>query len=283
MILAFNLTLLGDRNLVIEKPLGALMLVTLMILIFGLWDDLREISWQKQLFFQIIFSLAVFLFGVRIFYFSNPFGPGLINLGFVFSLLVSVFWIVLVMNALNWLDGLDGLSGGVTLIGALTIFFLSLKPEVYQPPMAIISLVLAGVVLGFLVFNFYPAKIIAGTTGAFFMGFLLATLAIFAGTKIATAILILVLPLIDFIWVIGERIKNKKSIFKADQNHLHHKLLEIGWSQKKITFLYYSITVLISLVALNTRTIGKLTTLLFFALIAIGFFLWLKQKTKRKI
>jgi len=280
MILAFNLALLWDENLVIERPLMVLMLATGAILILGFWDDLRELSWQKQLFFQIVIALGVVFSGVRIYYFSNPLGEGLVHLGLVVSFLLSAFWILVVMNALNWLDGIDGLSGGITLIGALTIFFLSLKPEVYQPPIAIISLVLAGTILGFLVFNFYPAKIIAGTTGSLFMGFLLATLAIFAGTKIATAILILALPLIDFVWVIGERIRSKKSIFKADQRHLHHKLLGIGWSQKKIIAYFYGVTILIALVALNTRAMGKILTLSLCAFIVVVFLLWINRKIK---
>ncbi len=280
MILAFNLVLLLDKNLIIEKSLMVLMIATGAILILGFWDDLRELSWQKQLFFQIIIALGVAFYGVRIYYFSNPLGEGLIHLSLIVSLLLSAFWILVVMNALNWLDGIDGLSGGVTLIGSLTIFFLSLKPEVYQPPMAIISLVLAGAVLGFLVFNFYPAKIIAGTTGALFMGFLLATLAIFAGTKIATAILILALPLIDFVWVIGERMRNKKSIFKPDQRHLHHKLLEMGWSQKKIVGYFYGVTILIAIVALNTRAMGKILTIVFCAFIVVVFLSWINRKIK---
>ena len=280
MILAFNLALLLDKNLIIEKGLGGIMLASGAILIFGFLDDLRELSWKKQLAFQILLAFFVAFMGVRIYYFANPFGMGMVNLGLFASYGMVIFWIVLVMNALNWLDGIDGLSGGVTLIGALTIFFLSLKPEVYQPPMAIISLVLAGASLGFLVFNFYPSKIIAGTTGSMFMGFLLAVLAIFAGTKIATAILILALPLIDFLWVIGERIKNKNSIFNPDQNHLHYKLLELGWSQKKVNACFYLITLFFAIIALNTRALGKFLTLIIFSLVAIIFLVWVNKKTK---
>jgi len=281
MILAFNLTLFLDKNLVIERELAGLMLATGMILIFGFWDDLKELSWKKQLFFQFLLAAFVIFCGVKIYYFTDPFGQGLISLGVGASFVLVVLWIVLVINAMNWLDGIDGLSGGVTLIGALTIFFLSLKPEVYQPPMAIISLTLAGTALGFLVFNFYPARIIAGTTGSMFMGFLLATLAIFAGTKIATAILILALPLIDFIWVIGERMRNKKSIFKPDQRHLHHKLLELGWSQKKIDGYFYAVTLLFAIIALNTRALGKILTLTLFVLVATFFLFWINKKTKK--
>jgi len=282
MILAFNITLLLDKNLVIEKPLIGLMLATGAILIFGLWDDFRELSWKKQLCFQVVIVTFIFFCGLRIYYFSNPLGEDLINLGIISSFLLMFFWILVVMNAMNWFDGIDGLSGGVTLIGALTIFLLSLKPDVYQPPMAIMSLALAGTTLGFLVFNFYPARIIAGTTGSLFMGFVLASLAIFAGTKIATSILILSLPLIDFIWVIGQRLKNKKSIFEADKSHLHHKLMELGWSQKKIALYFYGFTILIAFVALNTRAMGKVLTLILSVILMIIFLVWINQKIKNK-
>jgi len=283
MILAFNGTLLLDKNLVIEKPLAGLMVVTVAILIFGLWDDFRELSWKKQICFQVAIATFIFFCGLRIYYFSNPIGEGLLNLGIISSFLLMIFWFLIVMNSMNWLDGIDGLSGGVTLIGALTIFLLSLKPDVYQPPMAIMSLALAGVALGFLVFNFYPARIIAGTTGSLFMGFVLASLAIFAGTKIATSILILALPLIDFVWVIGQRLKNKKSIFKADQSHLHYRLMELGWSQKKIALYFYSFTIVIALVALNTKAIGKALALIIIAFLMIVFFIWINQKAKNRL
>jgi len=123
-------------------------------------------------------------------------------------------------------------------------------------------MIVAGTALGFLIFNFYPSRILAGTSGSMFMGFILAVLAIFAGTKIATSILVMSIPVIDFIWVIGERIKNKKSIFQPDMFHVHYKLLSLGWSQKKTAFYFYAVTILISVVALNTRFIGKTITLL---------------------
>jgi UDP-GlcNAc:undecaprenyl-phosphate GlcNAc-1-phosphate transferase len=168
---------------------------------------------------------------------------------------------VLLINATNWLDGIDGLSGGVSIISASTILVLSLRSEVNQPPIAIICSIFIGAVLGFLIFNFNPAKIMAGTSGSMFMGFMLAVMAIFAGTKIATALLVMAIPVIDSVWVITERIRKKRSIFRPDKAHLHFKLLDLGWSQKKICFYYYVITVIIAAIALNTRVIGKSITL----------------------
>ena len=266
MVGAFNLAILLNKDLVITPELAGFMLASVVLMLVGIRDDMRELFWKTQLFFQMAMAFFVFIVGVRIYYITNPFTGGVLNLNsggmVIFSLALVVFWVVFVINAINWIDGVDGLSGGISLISIGTIFLLSFKPEVNQPPVAIISSILFGAVLGFLIFNFNPARILAGTSGAMFLGLTLSILAVFSGTKIATAILVLVIPSIDFIWVIGERMRRKQSIFEADNNHLHHKLLEIGWSQKKIALYYYAITMLIALIALNTKSIGKSVTLI---------------------
>lgn len=285
MILAFNLSILINQDLFLPPELYGIMIATLLLMVLGTLDDFKEIIWKIQLFFQIAISLMVFIMGVRIHYVTNPMTGNILNLdtgiGPVFSILLVMFWIVMLINSMNWLDGIDGLSGGVSFIGSLTIFFLSLKPEVNQPPVAIISMIIAGSVLGFLVFNFHPSRVLAGTAGAMFMGFLLASMAIFSGTKIATAILVMAIPIIDFLWVIGERIRNKKSIFKPDKNHLHYKLLELGWSQRKVNIVFYLITAMLAVVALNTRAIGKSITFLLAVIIMAAFLVAVNKKIKK--
>lgn len=286
MIVAFIATLFINKDLYISPELYGIIIVTIGIMLFGLWDDLVELHWKIQLFFQIAISLFIFLTGVRIYYITNPFSGGILNLDTGMGILVSVFlviiWIMWVVNAINWVDGADGLSGGITFISALTIFFLSLKSEVNQPPVAIIAAIVAGVSLGFLIFNFYPSRVLAGTTGSMFMGFILAVLSIFAGTKIATALVVMAIPIVDSIWVIKERFKNKQSIFFPDKNHLHYKLLDLGWSQRKIALYYYGFTVLVAIVALNTRIIGKSITLVM-AFFMIGvIYMVLNRKTLPK-
>jgi UDP-GlcNAc:undecaprenyl-phosphate/decaprenyl-phosphate GlcNAc-1-phosphate transferase len=286
IIFCFVFILIADKNLVISSELAGFLAASILLLVVGFWDDIKEIFWKFQLFFQIAVSLLVFVFGVRIYYITNPLTGGIINLntqiGVVISVFLVIFWITLVMNAINWLDGIDGISGGVTFIAAVTIFFLSLKPEVNQPPVAIISAVLAGTLLGFLIFNFHPSRILAGTAGSMFMGFSLAVLAIFSGTKIATSLLVISIPVVDFLWVIFERIRKRKSIFRADKNHLHHKLLELGWSQKKINFFYFGTSILVAFVALNTRAIGKSETLLFTVVIMVFFLIFIQKKIEKK-
>ncbi len=285
MIIAFNLALLLNNALVITPALSGVMLASLFVLVVGIWDDVREVFWKTQLFYQVAIAMLVYIFGLRIYAITNPLG-GVIGFdsswGIIISVLLVIAWIVTIINSMNWLDGIDGLSGGVSFICAMTMVVLSLTPDVNQPPVAIIALAVAGSILGFLVFNFYPSIIIAGTSGSMFMGFSLAILAIFAGTKIATAILVLALPIIDFVWVIGERLKKKKSIFKADKNHLHYKLMELGWSQRKIALYYYAVTLVIAIVALNTRVIGKTITLLAAMIVMTSALFFINKKLAQK-
>lgn len=285
MILAFVLALFLDQNLFLSWEIKGLFLALALILIMGIKDDVKEISWKINLFFQVFLVVLVFLWGIRIEYITNPISLGVINfsgnVGLLISFLLVLIWILVLINALNWLDGVDGLSGGTAFISALTIFFLSLKPEVNQPPVAILAMAFAGAILGFLIFNFYPARILAGTTGSMFFGFTLAILAIFSGTKIATSILVLFLPLMDFLWVIGERIRDGKSIFKPDQKHLHFKLLELGWSPIKINCFFFSATAIFSLIALNTRILGKSVTLFAAILLMLGFLWFIREKIKK--
>jgi len=281
IIIGFLAAIFLDENLIISQKLWGVIAVSFFVLVFGIIDDFFELDWKTQLLFQIAVAILVFIIGVRVEYITNPLG-GIIflNLGkyLIPSFLFAIFWIVLMINSMNWIDGVDGLSGGVSLIGALTIFFLSLKPEVNQPPVAIIAMALSGAILGFLIFNFYPSRILAGTSGSMFMGFILGALAIFAGTKIATALLVMAIPIIDAVWVVGERIKSGNSIFKSDSRHLHHKLLDLGWPQKKITLFFCFVTICIALIAVNTRAIGKIITMALVAIIMLSVLVFLNRK-----
>jgi UDP-GlcNAc:undecaprenyl-phosphate/decaprenyl-phosphate GlcNAc-1-phosphate transferase len=274
MVMSFILAIFVNSDLVITPELWGFAGVSIFIVVAGIIDDIKEISWKMQFFTQILSAFFIFIIGIRIYYITNPISGGVINLdtglGVIISAILVVFWLMLTMNSLNWIDGIDGLSGGIALISSIAIFFLSIKGEVNQPPIAIISAALSGAILGFLIFNFNPSKMLAGTSGAMFMGFALAILAIYSGTKIATASLVLAIPIIDLISVIIQRIRHRKSIFKADMRHLHFRLMELGWTQREIALVFYAITALIAIVALNTRAIGKLVTIIFAVVIMIA-------------
>lgn len=265
MILAFAFTMFFDAHLVLTRELYGLLWGTFFIFIFGLWDDLNELGWKIQVFFQAALAALVFIFGMRIISLSSPFGGVFIFPYSDFVLpgfLILFVWIFLVMNAMNWLDGADGVCGGVSLITFVAIFLLSLKPEVYQPPIAIIAIIGIGITLGFLVFNIYPARILAGTAGSMFLGFLIAVLSIVAGTKIATALLVLSLPIADAIFVVWQRWRDGVPLTEPDKRHLHYKLMELGWSERSVAWFFFSITAVIAVIALNTQALGKFTALL---------------------
>ncbi|MEA1937226.1 MAG: MraY family glycosyltransferase [Patescibacteria group bacterium] len=293
MIISFLVAIFLDGNLQFDNLKWGIVISSLVILFFGIYDDLKNLSWKKQLLGQIIVVLIMICAGLSVDYIANPFGGAEFRLDqFHYSLftihysllgsLFILFWIVGFMNIMNWLDGLDGLAGGVGLIGAVTLFFLSVSSLVNQPPLGIVSIIFAGAILGFLFFNFYPAKIFMGTSGSMFLGFMLAVIAIFSGGKIATALLIMGFPILDAVWVIARRIKNKKSPFRGDKLHLHYRLLDLGWSQKKVVLFIYFICLIFGVSALAFQTAGKVLALaVLFILMAVVVF-WLELRGEKK-
>jgi UDP-GlcNAc:undecaprenyl-phosphate/decaprenyl-phosphate GlcNAc-1-phosphate transferase len=254
------------------------------VLGFGFLDDRVSIAWPWHLIFQCSLATLVFAAGMRI-DLEAYLGPGFslgggwaTGLAFV---AVSV-WVLSVMNALNWADGQDGLLPGIALISFLTLFALSLRPEVNQPTVGILALALAALALALLVFNWHPARILAGTGGAYFFGFTLAVLAIYAGTKVATAILVLTIPLFDAGYVILRRIFQRRSPFQPDTEHLHHQLAAFGWSPPRVAVTYLLVTGGMAVLALSFRDAGKLVSFLgagaVLGMLTFGLSLWLHLK-----
>jgi len=277
VIAVFVLMVLLDRNLVVTRSIAGILVGGLMILFFGLWDDLKNLSWKWQLLFQIIIAISAISFGVRSGFITNPLGGVFVLNNPVIYFIVYTVYFLLFMNALNWLDGTDGLAGGVTLASLAAVFILSFKPEVNQPAVAILSAMAGGAVLGFLVFNWNLAKIMAGTSGAWFFGFLLASLSIFAGAKIATVMMAALIPIIDLIRVISERYSAGQSIFQKDRRHLHYLLLARGFGQKQIFFFYFLASILIGALALNLNAIGKLVMM---GIVGVIYIVLVKKITK---
>lgn len=277
VILSFVFTILSNQSLVITRQMAVFIAASLMILLVGIWDDFRELSWKTQFFFQVLVVSIVCFVGVRVSYIVSPFG-GVIDFSNgwlqIVGVVIAAVWILLLMNALNWIDGSDGLSGSTSMIAAFAIFALSLKPEVNQPPVAIMAVALTGALLGFLFLNVYPAKIMAGTSGSMFMGFSLGFLSVVAGTKMATTMLVLAVPIIDMMWVMTERISAGSSVFSADLRHIHHKMLKAGFSQRAIFLVFCLITSVAALIALNTGTMGKMYSIFSVGiLILLSFFI----------
>lgn len=239
----------------IDDTLRGILLGSIVIVAMGIVDDTIELKPKKKLLFQLIAALIVALNGIKITYLSVPdfiVKGGILPLGWA-SIPVTVIWIVAVTNAVNLIDGLDGLAAGVSSIATFSLFFIAILLR--EPSVAIISAALAGACIGFLPFNFNPAKIFMGDTGAQFLGFMLSIICIqglFKGYLIISFVapfLILGLPIFDTLFAIIRRIWNGKPVMSADRGHLHHKLMDMGFSQKQAVAILYIISTLLGLTA----------------------------------
>ncbi|MFA6304358.1 MAG: MraY family glycosyltransferase [Patescibacteria group bacterium] len=255
------------------------------ILMLGGWlDDKYDLKPGQQFVFPVLAALVVLLSGISVSYVTSPLG-GIINLTNTWWPPILVFvWLVGMMYTTKFLDGLDGLVGGISGIGYIILFLVSLFWDVPLSGTSILCLILAGSALGFLVWNFYPAKIFLGEGGSLFLGFSLAVLAIISGAKIATALLIMGIPILDVAWVIARRIfKEKKSAFLGDSKHLHFRLLDAGLTQSQAVLFLYLLTLLFGLSSLFQQTIGKIITLIILGVVMLLLAWWLVSRYKKRI
>lgn len=275
--------LTGDR--ISGGQLFGLLAASALLLIGGLLDDKYNISPLRQLIWPLLAVFAVMAFGVQVGFVTDPQG-GFFRLD-TWSLNISPFenlrvlffplaqsitfaWLLGMTYTTKLLDGLDGLATGIVAIGALIIFIVSLSWNEPFSPVSVLSLMLAGVAFGFLVYNMHPASIFLGEAGATLLGFWLGVLAIISGSKIATTLLIMGIPILDVIWVIVRRVFfEKKSLAAADKKHLHFRLLDAGWSQRKVVMFLFFLTALFGSVALWQKTTGKIIALVVLLLVMI--------------
>ncbi len=259
----------------------------ILIVAINFIDDKYKVPWWLRLFVEIIACGVVVLCGIELSILTNPITNQVWFLAEAFPLLtklLTIVWIIVSINMMNWIDAVDGLVTGVGTISALTLFGLCLLPIVNQPGIAAVSLLLAVLALVFLYFNFFPSKIILGDTGATFFGFVLAILAIFSSTKVATFFLVLGIPLLDVVWVVGRRILvEKKSPMQGDKKHLQHRLMNLGLTSPQICYVFYSIAAsfgLLSLVLQGAR--AKLIAVIIMCVFALGFFTLIYILERRK-
>lgn len=246
-------------------------------------DDVKDIKPLAKLAGQVIAAVIVASSGVLIDNFTIPFKENSFVLNEVFSFILTVGWMVGITNAINLIDGLDGLSSGITLISCLSLVVVFALNE--SPLIAIILITaLAGAIVGFLPYNFNPAKTFIGDVGSNFMGFALAIISILGVAKTYTAIvliapiMILALPIFDTIWAIIRRIiksKSIKGVFKADRGHLHHRLMAKGYTQKQSVLILYGATATLGMTAIILLDSGiwkaASFALLVIAIVAIGY------------
>jgi UDP-GlcNAc:undecaprenyl-phosphate GlcNAc-1-phosphate transferase len=216
---------------------------------FGVIDDALDLRARWQFAGQLGLALFAIAMGYVVDFIANPVGTGIIRLAGPVAIGFSVLWIAGMINSINFIDGLDGLSSGIGLIAAVTLGVISLTPQVGQPFIAVLCFALAGSLLGFLRWNFHPATIFVGTSGVMFLGYTLALLSILGIAKVAVAMLVLGVPIIDAFWIIVRRLAQRRSPFSPDRGHLHHRLLDVGLSHRQTVLLIYAICIALALIA----------------------------------
>jgi UDP-GlcNAc:undecaprenyl-phosphate GlcNAc-1-phosphate transferase len=222
------------------------------ILLLGVIDDVYQIPAKAKLAGQIAAASVLLLFDIRIDWITNPFGS-MIYLD-MWAIPITLIWVVSLTNTLNLIDGLDGLAAGVSIIAAVTIFLMAVSQNLAL--VAVLTAALAGSALGFLYFNFSPAKIFMGDTGSMFLGYMLAAVSVVGTVKSAATIALMVpmvalgLPILDTACAIIRRFTHGQPIFKPDRGHLHHRLLDMGLSQKQVVLLLYLVSIVLGISAI---------------------------------
>ena len=275
----------------IDRPMQGILLGAIVIVILGVFDDIYTLRATLKFLVQICAACIVVFYGnCRIQYLTNPFGTGAsayIDLG-VFSIPVTIIWIVAITNAVNFIDGLDGLACGVSCISCASMLVIALL--VCEGNLAIIMAALMGACLGFLPYNFNPAKIFMGDTGSTFLGFVLATVSIqglfkfYAVISFAVPFLLLGVPIFDICFAVIRRIAHGKNPMQADRGHMHHRLIDMGFSQKQSVAIAYMLAGILGLAAVLLTTSGEMRTLVLLGAVlvvgAIGMTLILNDNRK---
>ncbi len=265
----------------------------LILLILGILDDVFDLNPYLRLVLGIVAAMIVVGAGISIKYVSNPLGGEVIHLDkwqIVYQVgetkksipviggIVTILWILWSMNFVNMgAKGLDGQLPGVVVVASIVMGLLGFRfindPNTWLS--IFLAFALAGAYLGFLFFNFYPQKIMPGWGGGSLAGYFLSIIAILSGTKLATALIVLGVPLADVSYAIIRRIKAGKSPVWGDDKHLHHYLLKMGWSKRKIAIFYWIVTALLGLIALHLKSEAKLYAIMLVGISVGGLLLWL--------
>ncbi len=285
LVLTYNISLLQIIGIIVAG---------LVLMVSGTFDDKYNLSPGKQLVLTILACLIIIFSGTTIKFITRP-GGGIIDLTgsqinflgqnlYLMGAVLTFLWLLIITNTTKLLDGLDGLASGITGIGMLILFIVSLFWDAPNSGTSILILILAGSIFGFLILNFYPAKIFLGNGGSTFLGLAIGVMAVISGAKIATALLVMGLPLLDMVWVIIQRLRKGESPFKhADQKHLHFRLLSLGLSERQTVLILYLISLFFGIIALFQGTIGKLFTLGILIIFIFTIFWLVYKKSYEKI
>ncbi|NLC53142.1 MAG: undecaprenyl/decaprenyl-phosphate alpha-N-acetylglucosaminyl 1-phosphate transferase [Firmicutes bacterium] len=268
IFIAFSLTLLltGGLNF---PYLGPILGGGLVILLLGLVDDKYDLSAGPKLAVQFLVAAFITWAGIRIGYLTNPFGE-MVALGWK-GYPLTILWLVLTINLINIIDGLDGLAAGVSAIAGLSLLVIGLG--LGQSAAVFLCAILVGVLLGFLPYNFYPARIFMGNSGAYFLGYLLGVISVMGALKLPTALALTIpvfamgIPVLDTLWAVWRRWRNGEQITRGDRYHIHHLLLTSGLGMKKSVLVLYGLSLLSGLASIF---LSRATLRLGFLIVLLG-------------
>jgi UDP-GlcNAc:undecaprenyl-phosphate/decaprenyl-phosphate GlcNAc-1-phosphate transferase len=247
----------------------------------GLIDDMLELRARWQFLGLFVVAAIIVAAGIHIDFVNDPLSDRLVQLTVPVAVAFTMFWIVGMNVALNFIDGLDGLAAGVAAIAALTLGSLALLPQVSEPFVAWMAFTLAGAVAGFLLFNFHPARLFLGTTGVAFIGTMLAVLSIFGTAKVAAALLVLGVPIIDTFYVFIRRLLSGRPPFAPDRGHFHHRLLDVGLTHQQAVLLIYAMTAALGTLAFLTTGRAQLMSFVALAVVLGAVVMALAQRTTK--
>jgi UDP-GlcNAc:undecaprenyl-phosphate GlcNAc-1-phosphate transferase len=257
----FHLTLPGRQ--VRTTEVAALFAGVIVGAVFGYLDDRLELKARWQFIAQFLLAGIALAGGVLITRLPAPLGL----ISDAAAMAVTTIWIVGMLNSVNFVDGLDGLLAGISLIAVATLGINSLFVDPIQPVVALLCALLAGSLLGFLPYNFHPARVFIGTSGVFAVGYALAVLSVLGTAKVALALLVLGVPIIDTFWIILRRVSQRRSPFSADRGHFHHRLLDLGLSHRQAVLLIYLLCSVLAVLSLALPAGDQITV---FIVIVLG-------------
>ena len=273
-----------------DNHLLAIGVAGLLTLVVGVIDDIKGMSPFPRLGMNFLVTLIIVGSGIGIAYISNPLG-GIIDLswprlGFdlfgdhheiwILADLFALLWIPSLMNAINWSSGVDGQISGVITIAAVVLGLISLNfsADITQWPVATLAFATAGAFAGLTVFHFYPQKIMPGYSATSLAGLLLGVISILATAKVGALIIVLGIPLIDFLYIVIKRIVSGKSPVWGDKSHLHHKLLNMGWGKRRVALFYWAAAVILGVAALSFEARTKLIIMIGLVILMSVFIIW---------
>ena len=250
-----------DESKVGLRQVAALLGGAALALGIGFLDDKYQLRARWQFLGQFALAGLAVALGMVVTLLNVPYASnGTFQLDDALAAVVTFIWIVGMINSMNFIDGLDGLSSGIALIAALTLGVISLGvgTNTIEPYVALYCFILAGALAGFLRWNFHPAKIFSGTSGIMFVGYTLAVLSILGAGKIAVALLVLGVPIIDTLWTVIRRIAAGRSPFAPDRGHIHHRLLDLGLSHRDTVLVIYGVCLVLAIMSLGLSGTGQL-------------------------